>query len=93
MYILKVPSITLGIGLYLPLGLTIAVFIGGMIRFVVDKLWKKQSENGTVIASRNIRRRKFCRSDNSINFINVGIKSKVWKIMYSVRNGRYFKRK
>jgi uncharacterized oligopeptide transporter (OPT) family protein len=51
LYITKIPSITLGIGLYLPFGITMAVFIGGMIRYIVNKVWKKQTENGTVIAS------------------------------------------
>jgi len=74
LYICKIPSITLGIGLYLPFGITFAVFIGGMIRFVVDKFWKKQSENGTVVASRNIWRRELCRSSNSDNIFNAGLK-------------------
>jgi len=70
LYICKVPSITLGIGVYLSFGLTLAVFIGGMIRFIVDKFFKKQSENGTVIASRGIWRREFYRGNNSNDIFN-----------------------
>ena len=51
LYIIKVPSTTLGIGLYLPFGFSLAMFIGGSIRFFVDKFWRKHSDNGTVAAS------------------------------------------
>jgi len=51
LYIIKVPSTTLGIGIYLPFGISFVVFIGGAIRFIVDKLWKKQSENGIAAAA------------------------------------------
>jgi len=65
-YVSKIPSITLGIGMYLPFGISFAVFIGGVIRFIVDKLWKKQSENGMIAASRSIRRGKLYRGYYSI---------------------------
>jgi len=51
LYIIKVPSTTLGIGLYLPFGFSLAVFMGGAIRFFVDKFWKKRADDGTVVAS------------------------------------------
>jgi len=53
-YIIKVPSITLGLGMYLPFGLSIPVFAGGVIRLIVDKVRPKQTENGTIVSSRNI---------------------------------------
>ncbi|MCL2341948.1 MAG: OPT/YSL family transporter, partial [Firmicutes bacterium] len=39
------------IGLYLPFQISLAVFIGGAIKFIVDKFFKKQSENGLVVAA------------------------------------------
>ncbi|MCL2383817.1 MAG: OPT/YSL family transporter [Oscillospiraceae bacterium] len=51
LYILKVPSITLGIGMVLPFGVSLAVVIGGLIRFVVDKFFKKKTETGMIVAS------------------------------------------
>ena len=49
--LLKVPSTTLGIGMYLPFGFSFAIFIGGAIRWIVKKFFPKQIENGMVIAS------------------------------------------
>ena len=51
LYLVRFPATMLGIGLYLPFQISLAVFIGGAIRFVVDKFFKKQSENGIVVAS------------------------------------------
>ena len=51
LYILKVPSTTLGIGIYLPFGMSLTIFAGGAIKFIVDKFWKKQSDNGMIVAS------------------------------------------
>ncbi|HHW32152.1 MAG TPA: peptide transporter [Clostridiaceae bacterium] len=50
-YLLKVPSMTLGIGLYLPFEITTAVFLGGLIRLVTDRFYSKVSDSGNVAAS------------------------------------------
>ena len=49
--LLKIPSTTLGIGMYLPFGFSFAIFIGGMLNYLVKKLWPKQIEQGMVVAS------------------------------------------
>ncbi len=51
LYVMKVPSMTLGIGLYLPFEISSAVFLGGLIRFIVDKFSPKSVDEGTVAAS------------------------------------------
>jgi|GEM_PF-6775030 len=35
----------------LPFGVSLAVVIGGLIRFVVDKFFKKKTETGMIVAS------------------------------------------
>ena len=50
--LLKVPSITLGIGIYLSFGFSLAIFLGGLIQYIVKKLKKnKTGNNGLIIAS------------------------------------------
>lgn len=51
LYLLKVPAMTLGIGMYLPFEISIAIFIGGLIRLIVDKFQPNKVEAGTVTAS------------------------------------------
>ncbi len=52
LYLLGLPTATLGIGLFLPFTISSAVFLGGIIRFVSDILRKtKADENGNVAAS------------------------------------------
>lgn len=51
LYVLKVPVMTLGIGLYLPFEISAAVVLGGLIRFVLDRVRKGSSVNGSVVAS------------------------------------------
>lgn len=53
LYFLNFPVMTLGLGVYLPFYLSATAFIGGLIRFVVDKAAPKFEENktGTIIAS------------------------------------------
>jgi len=51
LYLLGLPTATLGIGLFLPFATSSAVFLGGLIRFVTDKLRKnKEDETGNVAA-------------------------------------------
>ncbi|MGE4354725.1 MAG: OPT/YSL family transporter, partial [Oscillospiraceae bacterium] len=53
LYLLNVPVMTLGLGVYLPFYLSLTAFIGGTLRFILDK-WAPQVEKngiGTVVAS------------------------------------------
>ena len=53
LYCINFPVITLGLGVYLPFYLSATAFIGGIIRFLVDKFAPKFEEDkkGTIIAS------------------------------------------
>lgn len=51
LYLIKVPAMTLGIGMYLSFEISSIVFLGGFIRFISDKLRKKSSDTGTITAS------------------------------------------
>ena len=53
LYLLNVPVMTLGLGIYLPFYMSFTAFLGGMIRVVVDKVKPEWSQNGTglVVAS------------------------------------------
>ncbi len=52
LYLLGLPTATLGIGLFLPFTISSAVFLGGLIRFVTDKIRKNSTdETGNVAAS------------------------------------------
>ena len=51
LYFLKVPSIILGIGIYLPFPLAGTAIIGSLIRVIVDKFHPKSSEDLTLVSS------------------------------------------
>ncbi|MGL4790817.1 MAG: OPT/YSL family transporter, partial [Anaerotignaceae bacterium] len=53
LYLLNLPVMTLGLGVYLPFYLSATAFIGGALRFVLDRKAPKVEENGvgTVVAS------------------------------------------
>ncbi|MDF2989161.1 MAG: putative rane protein [Eubacterium sp.] len=52
LYLLGLPTATLGIGVFLPFIISASVFLGGIIRFVSDRVrGKKSVETGTVAAS------------------------------------------
>ena len=51
LFLLGVPAATLGLGIYLPFIISAAVFIGGIIRLVVDKVRPKSSDTGTIASS------------------------------------------
>jgi uncharacterized oligopeptide transporter (OPT) family protein len=51
LYLLRVPVMTLGIGLYLPFSISSIVFLGGLIRFIVDRFSPKRVDDGNVAAS------------------------------------------
>lgn len=51
LYQLKVPTATLGIGMYLPFEISSIVFIGGLARFITDRIRSKSSHTGSIAAS------------------------------------------
>lgn len=52
LYLVKLPAMTLGIGMYLSFEISSIVFLGGLIRFISDKVRrKKASDIGTITAS------------------------------------------
>ncbi|MBQ1251675.1 MAG: OPT/YSL family transporter [Firmicutes bacterium] len=59
LYCLKVPVMTLGLGIYLPFYLSFTAFLGGAVKFIIDLAVKarhkdneeKQNGNGLIIAS------------------------------------------
>lgn len=51
LYLLKVPVMTLGIGVYLPFTISAPMFLGGAIRFVTDRLRPNKAETGNIAAS------------------------------------------
>jgi uncharacterized oligopeptide transporter (OPT) family protein len=51
LYLLKVPVMTLGIGIYLPFEISAPMFLGGAIRFITDRLRPNSAENGNIAAS------------------------------------------
>lgn len=51
LYLLNIPGMTLGIGIYLPMAISSAAFIGGMINFIVSKLKPHFHEKGIIVSS------------------------------------------
>lgn len=51
LYLLKIPAMTLGIGMYLPFEISSMMFIGGILRFLVDRFRPKAVESGNISAS------------------------------------------
>lgn len=51
LYLVKIPAMTLGIGMYLPFEISSVVFLGGLIRFITDKAWPKSVDTGNIAAS------------------------------------------
>lgn len=56
LYLLRLPSTTLGLGVYLPTSISTIVAAGGLIRFGIERLCRKDrqeslSEQGSIIAS------------------------------------------
>jgi putative OPT family oligopeptide transporter len=51
LYLLKVPVMTLGIGMYLPFEISSVVFIGGLTRLISSRLHPKSGETGNIAAS------------------------------------------
>lgn len=51
LYLLNIPVMTIGIGVYLPMTISFAAFIGGVFRLLTDKFAPSFSEKGTLISS------------------------------------------
>ncbi len=53
LYVINVPAMTLGIGIYLPMFISATVFIGGALAFIVSKINPevKRSDKGVIVAS------------------------------------------
>jgi putative OPT family oligopeptide transporter len=51
LYLLKVPVMTLGIGVYLPFEISAPMFVGGLLRWFTDRFHPKSVENGHTAAS------------------------------------------
>jgi putative OPT family oligopeptide transporter len=56
--LMKIPVLPFALGLYLPMGLSTGVFVGGVLRVIVDRKYKKdevvlkeKAETGTLLAS------------------------------------------
>jgi len=50
-YLMKLPGMTLGIGMYLPMEISTAAFVGGVISFIVGKVKPKSKETGLIVSS------------------------------------------
>ena len=50
-YLMKLPGMTLGIGMYLPMEISTAAFVGGVISFIVGKTKPKSKETGMIVSS------------------------------------------
>ena len=51
LYLLKVPVMTLGIGMYLPFEISAIVFSGGLARYISDRIRPKSIATGNIVAS------------------------------------------
>ncbi|MCG8482638.1 MAG: OPT/YSL family transporter [Clostridia bacterium] len=53
LYVINVPAMTLGIGIYLPMFISATVFIGGALAFIVSKINPevKRRDKGVIVAS------------------------------------------
>lgn len=51
LYILNVPAMTLGLGIYLPMFISTTAFLGGLIKLLVDKIKPEFDDNFQIISS------------------------------------------
>ncbi len=51
LYLLKVPAMTLGIGMYLPFEISAVVFLGGVSRWISDRIRPQAAGSGNIAAS------------------------------------------
>ena len=50
-YLMKLPGMTLGIGMYLPMEISTAAFVGGVISLIVGKIKPESKETGMIVSS------------------------------------------
>ncbi|WZL71654.1 OPT/YSL family transporter [Clostridiaceae bacterium 35-E11] len=51
LYLLNIPGMTLGIGIYLPMAISTAAFIGGLGNFILSKIKPGSNEKGVIVSS------------------------------------------
>ena len=51
LYLFKVPVVTLGLGMYVSFELSAVLFLGGVVRFVSDRIRPQSTTTGTIAAS------------------------------------------
>lgn len=51
LYLLNIPGMTLGIGIYLPMFISTTAFLGGLIHLVVSKVKPELTERGVIVSS------------------------------------------
>lgn len=51
LFLLRVPVMTVGIGIYLPMYISTAAFIGGLLKFIVQKIKPDSDEDGLLVSS------------------------------------------
>lgn len=51
LYLLKVPVLTLGLGMYVSFELSAVLFLGGVVRFITDRFRPQSAVNGNIAAS------------------------------------------
>lgn len=53
LYLVGAPVITLGLGIYLPFYLSFTIAIGGLLRFIAERIWPsiKENQTGVIVAS------------------------------------------
>lgn len=51
LYLFNIPSMTLGIGIYLPMYISTTAFLGGLLHLIVSKVKPELNEKGTIVSS------------------------------------------
>ena len=51
LYNLKLPTVMIGLGIYLPFALAFPIFIGGMLKLIFAKILPKKESEGMIVAS------------------------------------------
>jgi len=50
-YLMRLPGMTLGIGMYLPMEISTAAFVGGVVSLIVGKIKPESKETGMIVSS------------------------------------------
>ncbi|SES94298.1 putative oligopeptide transporter, OPT family [Natronincola peptidivorans] len=51
LYLLNIPGMTLGLGIYLPMMISSTVFMGGLLNYIVSKVKPEKSGKGVIVSS------------------------------------------